>query len=208
MKLNTNQEEFQERTRDLECKMEALEKQLKEKLDSQKELTVNLGKKLDREVFKLKEESPPFIWKIKDFSKMYSIAKRGLETEIESGYFFTGPNGYKLRVLMYPNGCSAGKNTHISVYLYILRGKYDAALPWPFRKTVTFTLIDQRSMHRQNYVQTLSCDGGSDKVFARPVSFSNSGYGFPAFISHEELRRRSYIVDDTLFLQVQTGPPS
>ena len=111
---------------------------------------------------------------------------------------------------MYPNGCSKGKNTHISVYLYILRGKYDAALPWPLRKTVTFTLIDQQEnrMHRQNYVKTLSCGGGSDEVFTLPVSFSNSGYGFPTFISQEELRRRSYIVDDTLFLQVQTSPPS
>ncbi|XP_078350403.1 TNF receptor-associated factor 6-like isoform X1 [Oculina patagonica] len=205
VKLNTNQEEFKETTRKLECKIEAMEK----KLDSQKQLTANLGTKLDGEVLKLKEKSPPYMWKIEGFNEILRDAKRGWDTEIESGYFFTGPNGYKLMVRMYPNGNGAGKNTHISVYLCILRGKYDAALPWPFRKTVTLNLIDQHenTKRRQNYVQKVSCDGWSD-AFARPVTDSNNGYGCPTFISHEELRRRPYIVDDTLFLQVQIGPPS
>ena len=58
---------------------------------------------------------------------------------------------------MYPNGTGVGQNTHISLYLTILRGKYDAVLAWPFRKTVTLTLIDQEEnmMHKKNCVQTL-----------------------------------------------------
>ncbi|KAL9954684.1 hypothetical protein ACROYT_G042252 [Oculina patagonica] len=200
VKLNTNQEEFKETTRKLESKIEALE----EKLDSQKQLTA----KLDGEVLKLKEKSPPYMWKIERFSDMFRCAKMGWETEIESGYFFSGHNSYKLALSLYPNGNGTGEDTHISVYLYILRGKYDAVLPWPFRKTVTLTLIDQHenTMHRQNYVKTLYCDGGSDESFARPVTHSNSGYGLPTFISHEELQRRPYLVDDTLFLQVHIGP--
>ena len=183
MKLNANQEEFKETTRKLESKIEALEKQLKEKLDSQKILTVNLGTKLDGEVLKLKEESQPFVWKIEGCKQFLKAAKRGIEMNLYSSYFFTGPNGYKLELCM----CPHVKNTHISVYLYILRGKYDAILPWPFRKTVTFTLIDQQenAMHRQNYVKILCCDGGSD-FLARPVTDFNSGYGFPKFISHED----------------------
>ncbi len=203
VKLNANQEEFKETTRKLESKIEALER----KLDSQKRLTANPDTKLDKEVLKLKEESPPFMWKIEYFSEILRDAKRGRNTEIKSGYFFTGPNGYKLMLCMNPNGNGPGKNTHISVYLFILRGKYDAVLPWPFEKTVTFTLIDQQEneWHRESYVQTLSCDDDSD-TFARPVTDSSPGYGFPTFISHEELRRRPYIVDDTIFLQVQTRP--
>ena len=203
MKLNSNQEEFKETTRKLECKIEALE----QKLDSQKKLTADLGKKLDKEVQKLKEESSPYVWKIEYFSEILRDAKRGRETEIRSSYFFTGPIGYKLVVCMFPNGERAGKNTHISLYFYILRGKYDAVLPWPFRKTVTFTLIDQQEniMYRENYVQTLQCDGRDSEAFARPVTDSNSvGHGRPTFISHRDLRR--FIVDDTLFLQVQTLP--
>ena len=194
VKLIANQEEFKETTRKLESKIQA-----------QKIFTW----KLVREVQKAKEESPPYMWKINDFTKTQRDARRGKELFIESGHFFTGPDRYKLMLHMYPNGSRDGKNTHVSVYLYLLKGKYDAVLPWPFRKTVTFTLIDQQenTMHRKNHVTTLCCDGGSEP-FARPVTDCNTGYGFHTFISHEKLQSRRFIVDDTLFLQVKTGPLS
>ena len=213
MKLNANQEQFKETTRKLESKIEALKKQFEEKFqgfDLQMQLATNLGTKRDNEILRLKEESQPFVWKIENFRESLKVAKRGRNTIIFSGNFFTGPNGYKLALHMYPNGTGDGKNTHISVYLTIHRGKYDAVLPWPFRKTVTFTLIDQEEklMHRENYVKKLAYNEQNSDVFARPVTDSNTGRGFPTFISHQELRRRRFIEDDTLFLQVQTGPPS
>ena len=151
VKLNANQEQFKETTRKLESKIEALENEFMEKFQGfelQMQLTTNLGTKRDNEILKLKEESQPFVWKIEYFRQMLKVAKRGIDTMISSGNFFTGPNGYKLVLDMYPNGVSEGKNTHISVYLTIVRGKYDAVLPWPFRKTVTLTLIlsDSRAL--------------------------------------------------------------
>lgn len=213
MQLNANQEQFKEATTKLERKIEALERQFKEKFqlfELQTQLTTNLGTKRDREILKVKEESQPFIWKIEDFREILKDAKRGRGTLISSSCFFTGPNGYKLILDMYPNGNGEGKNTHISVYLRILRGKYDAVLPWPFRKTVTFTLIDQEEnrMYKQNHIRELFSNQRDSDEFARPVTDCNIGCGFHTFISHQELRRRRYIVDDTLFLQVQTGTPS
>lgn len=208
LKLHANQEEFKDTTRKLENKIEALQKELKEKVDAQAQLTKNLGIKLEGEVTKLKGESTPFMWKIEGFKEILRDAKRGRDTHIWSGYFYTGPIGYKLRVCMCPNGLGDGKNTHVSVYLYLIRGKYDAVLPWPFQKTTIFTLIDQQEnpLDRVNCVNKLSPYRDFD-LFGRPMKESNSGYGFPTFISHQELRRRRYIVDDTLFLQVQTFPP-
>lgn len=211
-KLNTNQEQYKETTRKLESKIEALEKQFKEKFqlfELQIQLTTNLGTRRDNEISKLKEESQPFIWKIEHFREISKDAKRGRNTVISSGNFYTGPNGYRLVLDMYPNGNGVGKNTHISVYVKILKGKYDAVLPWPFRKAVTFTLIDQEEnrMLKENYVMTLSYNQRYSDAYARPVTDSNIANGFPTFISHQELRRRRYIDDDTLFLQVQTGPP-
>ena len=213
VKLNTNQEQFNETTRKLENKIEALEKQFKEKFqlfELQTQLATNLGTKRDKEILKLKEQSQPFVWKIECFKEMLKDAKRGRNSSIHSGNFYTGPNGYRFVLIMYPNGIGAGKNTHISVYLKILRGKYDAVLPWPFRKTVTFTLIDQEEngMDKKNYVKTLSYNPRDSDVYARPVTNCNIANGFPTFMSHQELRTRRYIVDNTLFLQVQTGPPS
>ena len=203
VKLNKNNEEFQEVTKKLEAEIDALEKQVEDKWNFQQKLTRDLSVKLNREVLKLKEESPPFVWKISGFNGLLKSAKKGINTDVESSPFFTGPVGYKLYVYMYPNGDADGKNTHLSVYVSLLKGKYDAILPWPFSKTVTFTLIDQQEneLHANNFVVTLT-PGPANDCFARPLD-SNDGYGFSRFISHQELRTRRYIVDDTLFLKVQ-----
>ena len=109
-------------------------------------------------------------------------AKKGINTDVESSPFFTGPVEYKLYVYMYPNGDADGKNTHLSVYVSLLKGKYDAILPWPFSKTVTFTLIDQQEneLHANNFVVILTLSPAND-CFARPLD-SNDGYGFSCFI--------------------------
>ena len=77
VKLNKNNEEFQEVTRKLEAKIETLEKSMK-----------NLSVKLNREVLKLKEESPPFVWKISGFNGLLKSAKKGINTDVESSPFF------------------------------------------------------------------------------------------------------------------------
>ena len=166
----------------------------------------------------LKEKSAPYVWKIEEFRENLRDAKRGRDTEIASGYFFSGPNGpngYKLVVVMYPNGSGQGKNTQLSVYVGLLRGKYDAVLPWPFRQTVTITLIDQKAdtTLRENHVDAFSStEALYRRAFARPKSdyytWNSFMYGFPKFISHQELFKRRYIVDDTSLLQVQLGTPS
>ena len=207
VKLNKNHEEFQEVTKRLEAKIDALEKKVNEKWNSQQQLTTELSVKLNRKVLKLKEESPPFVWKISGFNGLLKSAKKGINTDVESSPFFTGPVGYKLCVFIYPNGNDDGRNTHLSVYICLLKGKYDAILPWPFSKTVTFTLIDQQEneLHAKNFIMMFTPDPASAS-FARPLD-SDGGYGFPCFISHEELRSRRYIVDDTLFLKVQCSSP-
>ena len=84
------------------------------------------------------------VWKINELCRIVSEAKRGIKTKIESDPFYTESPGYKLKVLFYHNGLNSGKNTHLSVYILVLKGEYDAILPWPFNKEVTVTLIDQQ----------------------------------------------------------------
>ena len=48
---------------------------------------------------------------------------------IESDAFYTDCAGYKLKVLFYPNGSKFGMNTYVSVYIVVMKGKYDAILP-------------------------------------------------------------------------------
>ena len=49
--------------------------------------------------------------------------------------FYT-PEGYKLQCYMDCNGEGQGKGTHLSVFVCILKGEYDAMLPWPFVKEI------------------------------------------------------------------------
>jgi hypothetical protein len=37
---------------------------------------------------------------------------------------------------LYLNGDGSGKKTHLSLFIVIMRGEYDALLPWPFRNKV------------------------------------------------------------------------
>ena len=41
------------------------------------------------------------------------------------------------------NGHKDGRGTHISIFMEIQPGEYDALLPWPFSHKVTVTLLDQ-----------------------------------------------------------------
>lgn len=37
---------------------------------------------------------------------------------------------------MYLNGDGTGKGTHLSLFFVVMKGDYDALLPWPFRHKV------------------------------------------------------------------------
>ncbi len=151
-----------------------------------------------------------FIWKVNNFSEILRQAKTGEKTMIESAPFYTDRTEsykYKFKVKINPNGYGSGENTHLSVYIYVMKGKYDAILPWPFNKKVEFTLIDQQEdpSERENVTWHFIPDI-RPHCFARPTQEKNTGYGCPEFVSHEKLHSRRYLVDDTLFLQVEVGP--
>ena len=92
-----------------------------------------------------------------------------------------------------------------------MKGNYDAILPWPFQHEVTFTLIDQQQdpVKRDNVVTSYTPDTKLHACsFARPSTKPNEMCGFLRFVSHKNLKTRRYIVDDTLFLQVDVKPLS
>ena len=151
-----------------------------------------------------------FIWKIGNFDQVLKQATNEQKEELESDPFYsttTESYGYKLQVSVYPNGID--QNSHLSVFIAVKRGDYDAMLLWPLKKKVTFTLIDQQEdpNQRENVIMQF-ITGNFPEDFKRPLQEESTGIGFPEFVSHEKLNSRRYIVDDTLFLQVEVGPPS
>ena len=142
-----------------------------------------------------------FLWKVENFIENTDGQR------LASTPFYTEKYGYKLRLSIVPSGDGRGKNTHLSVFIIVMKGEYDAILPWPFKKAVKFTLIDQREdpVGRQNVVRKLTADNALKVNHDRPTRRENKGRGFPEFISHDKLYSGRYIVDNTLFLQVEVG---
>lgn len=73
-------------------------------------------------------------------------AKTREGVELLSPIFLTSQYGYKLQASLFLNGNGAGDGSHISVYIKILPGDYDALLRWPFAHSVSFTIFDQASV--------------------------------------------------------------
>ena len=179
VRLSDTQKKFEETTKKLEKKVNALEKH----------------------IHYSEEKCESFTWRIDGFSEVLRKAKSGQKPSIESSSFYR--YGYKFKLSMCPNGDGSWENTHLSAFLTIMKGEYDATLTWPFDKKFTFTLIDQQEneYNRENIVMSLTSDPKL-RNFARPVKEENIGRGFFNFISHEKLQKRRYIVDDTIFVQV------
>ena len=57
--------------------------------------------------------------------------KKVLNRVVNSPSFYTSPNGYHMKILVYPNGNGRGAGTHISVFVHLIEGDHDDTLSWP-----------------------------------------------------------------------------
>ncbi|XP_023118016.1 TNF receptor-associated factor 5 [Amphiprion ocellaris] len=146
------------------------------------------------------------IWKIEDFRKRREDEARGQAPCLSSVPFHTGRCGYKMAMKTYLNGDGEGRGTHLSLYVVLMPGDFDALLPWPFRQTVSLSVLDQSGAgnHRSlSFRPDLTTKG-----FQQPAaeSVSNIAVGFPCFIPLnilETSQNHVYIKDDTLFVKVK-----
>ena len=119
-----------------------------------------------------------------------------------SAPFYTSSNGYKMCIRLYFNGNGIGKSTHLSAYLIIMRGDFDAILPWPFNFQVTFGLYDL--VHQKDHIIESFQPDRTSLSFQRPQHPMNIASGIPKLISLEELRRSDspYISEGAIYMKV------
>lgn len=140
------------------------------------------------------------IWRIPDYERRKEDAKRGRTLSLYSQPFYTSRYGYKMCARIYLNGDGMGKGTHISLFFVVMKGDYDALLPWPFRQKVTLMLMDQ-SNNRRHLSDTFRPDPTSSS-FKRPTSDMNIASGCPLFVAHTVVDSSDYAKDDTLFIRI------
>ena len=78
-----------------------------------------------------------------EVSRRRDEARTGKTISLYSAPFYTSRFGYKLCLRLYMDGDGSGKGSHLSFFLTIMKGEYDALLPWPFSQMVTLMLVDQ-----------------------------------------------------------------
>ena len=101
--------------------------------------------------------------------------------------FYTHPHGYRMCLCVYPNGKFTGHGTHVSLFVCLKQGQYDAYIKWPFRGSVSIEIINSSGNVADNTVITYHDnldDSVTGRVTDRDMSF---GYGFRNFISHQLL---------------------
>ena len=151
-------------------------------------------------------QAGPFVFKMPEFQQHKSSNQ-----EWYSPPFYTHPGGYKMCICVDANGCDEGEDTHVSVFAYLMKGKNDDNLPWPFRGDVTITLLNQLADEDHcTRTTSFSQDDEADRVVDSEMA--PTGYGFPEFISHNELDPGAlwncqYLKDDCLYFQVKVQAP-
>ena len=95
---------------------------------------------------------------------------------------------YALSYVFIPNGQSDGRDTHISVYVYLMRGEFDDHLDWPLRSTIIVELQSTVSATlgaSPTKMDTIRFSGNapsSDHVVGQERA--ETGRGQPKFVSH------------------------
>ena len=140
-----------------------------------------------------------FAWEITKVHQKRLAARNTLY----SSPFYTGQNGgYKLCLFLYMDGDGSGKGTHLSFYIAVMRGEYDAQLTWPFGQKVTLILQDQDQ--KQDIAKWFKPDPVEyNALFQRPSPHSemNVAFGCPKFATLSVLDNPSYVKDDTMILK-------
>uniref|UniRef100_A0A672V7H7 TNF receptor-associated factor n=1 Tax=Strigops habroptila TaxID=2489341 RepID=A0A672V7H7_STRHB len=141
-----------------------------------------------------------FLWKITDVGRKLQDSVTGRTVSLFSPAFYTAKYGYKVCLRVYLNGDGTGKGTHMSLFFVVMKGDYDALLPWPFRNKVTFMLLDQNN--REHIIDAFRPDLTSAS-FQRPVNDMNIASGCPMFLPLFKLQspKYAYVKEDTLFLK-------
>ena len=147
------------------------------------------------------------LWKIGNFTHLVEQCADNHQLFISSDFVYTGIYGYKLEFRLYPYGLGVGEGTHLSLYVILHKTEHDLLLHWPFQQKVKVKLLNMNETpsKRQHHVVTLGPDRNSSS-FVRPIHGQNPGFGFPTFLSHYDLQKKTYLRENCLFIKLLVEP--
>ncbi|ELR45416.1 Meprin A subunit alpha, partial [Bos mutus] len=163
---------------------------------------------------------PAGVWTVRNFSQVLQNTVKG--DKLHSPRFYNS-EGYGLGLTLYPQGrTSSGSSGYLGLAFHLCSGENDAVLEWPVEnRQVIMTILDQEADVRERMsssmvfttskTQTSTAINGS-VIWDRPSvvgSYDNScecfrsiDWGWSAVISHQMLKRRSFLKNDDLIIFV------
>ena len=93
--------------------------------------------------------------------------------------------------------------THVSVYVYFMKGEFDDCLEWPFQGRLSISLLDQ-DKGEDHKIEIIDYSKEIREFYNGRVTERETaryGKGLHQFISHDQLSPK-YLQDDTLHFQV------
>ena len=129
----------------LTFKNEDIAKHKQEHVENHLSLAVDKIERLE-----IQQQTAPLVLKIERFDG---------STPVRSQPFYTSKGGYKMSLLVKPNGFQEYGETWVSCSIDLMPGEYDDILEWPFRGEVTVELLNQlgdydHREHTVNYPET------------------------------------------------------
>ena len=122
--------------------------------------------------------------------------------------FYTHKQGYKMCISIISNGYGSGKGSHVSVYVYHMKGEHDDQLYWPFQGDVVLEILNWQE-DKGHYKKRIECID-VDQLYTNRVTETNmasTGWGSQQYIPHTALihdptTNTEYVQDDCLRLRV------
>ena len=157
-----------------------------------------------------KEPLPPWVFRMEGF----------LEIKENDFCWYSDPvyshfGGYKMCLRVDANGETVATGTHVSVFIYLMRGNNDDNLKWPFKGTIEVSLLNQLQDGQHHTMNIWSHDERIPETACGRITQGEKaacGYGQYKFISHKDLKYQGYrscqyLKDNTLFFRVNCFEP-
>ncbi|XP_065691170.2 meprin A subunit alpha isoform X2 [Patagioenas fasciata] len=156
---------------------------------------------------------PTAVWVVRNFSQ---ILESGTTDVIQSPRFYS-PEGYGFGVSLYPHSVSSG---YSRIAFHLCSGENDGVLEWPaLNRQATLTVLDQDPdvLQRMSSIRSfttstdqISSGANGTLIWEKPSvvgtfdascnCYRSTNWGWNSFISHSQLRRRSFLKNDDLII--------
>ncbi|XP_035474042.1 meprin A subunit alpha [Scophthalmus maximus] len=151
---------------------------------------------------------PSAVWQIHNFTGLLTAAPPG--SAVISQCFYNS-EGYSFGISVYPNGKNIDYPNYVGMTVHLCSGENDAVMEWPAEnRQVTIVAMDQDADVKLRMSSTRSFT--TDASWNKPTNASGAvlddsckcyrgqDVGWSTFISHQHLRRRSFLKNDDLII--------